>query len=324
MLGKVKWRKLKNYSGPLIKGTEPFHLSEDADHWERVIWLTAQVETGGKFGATVAYDGTGNTSGIIQAIAVYPRELAHEDNNPADDQGPLWRLLDKIFALNMFAVDALKEEIEDTGWYLKGGILRWIDTGHIVPGKDIRDELTPINGKVPRFGASWAQAKEWALLFHNVFVHPDTYDSQISFGIHHAQQVAKRKPKALKGTTVEELLYKGSLTQWSRLCIPDDPLDLALAVFFSNSVNAPAIAFRRLWMATQAFKRDRGQLMNALKPLHREIMARMLIRSLGTSSYGRWNFRNPKGRYQRTRRAAMKVWPSHLFIGSKAVMPKKL
>ena len=96
---KVSYRKRKNYSGPLIAGTEPYPApsAERAGfHIDRAYWLTTRVETGGKFGAVMAYDGTGMTAGPDQHIAVYPKELANEDLNAADDQGSLWKLLRRL------------------------------------------------------------------------------------------------------------------------------------------------------------------------------------------------------------------------------------
>ena len=76
----------KEYAGVRIKGQKPlssFPLSRR--HLDRASRLTAEVESGGRFGSVMSYDGTGMTAGIHQAIAVYPKNLK--------DQGPLWKLL---------------------------------------------------------------------------------------------------------------------------------------------------------------------------------------------------------------------------------------
>jgi hypothetical protein len=48
----------------------------------------------------------------------------------------------------------------------------------------------------------------------------------------------------------------------------------------------------------------------------------VLIKKLAITKYGRWDDDIPNGRYQRTRNFAAKIWPSELFVGNKAIMPK--
>ncbi len=320
MFSKVKWRRWKSYSGPVIKGKIPFNLSENADHWDRVVWLTARVETGGKFGATTCYDGTGNTSGLIQAIAVYPRELAHEDNNPADDQGPLWKMVEAVRQDAPELLERLDDEFKEIGWKLVDGVICYADSeNEIVPGKEIRNELTPTEGTVPRSGPSWQEAKGWALLFHNIFSHPDSFKAQVKFGLDHAHKNARKKPVILHRKTIESLVYRGDVND-TKLFSLKDPLDLAMAVLFSNAVNAPAMAFRKLSQALRLF----GRRPNWQNPEDRRRFAKRLIRVLANANYARWNFKIATGRYQRTRKAAMKVWPKEMFTGSKAIMPKTL
>jgi len=327
MFSKVKWRQWKKYSGPWIKGTSKFTLGPGADHWQRIVWLTAQVETGGTFGATMAYDGTGNTSGVIQGIAVYPRELAHEDNNPEDDQGPLWDMLEHIRYDNPELTKPLEDELFECGWALKGGRLRVINkdgsSGEIVNGRLIREELTPNQGVVPKSGNDWASAKSWALLFHEIFANPNSYDSQIRFGIEHAQKSTRRKPSVLRGKTISSLVYSNNPLD-TKLLTPNNPVDLAMAVLFSNMVNAPAMAFRKLRQAFDTFAGGDERRPNWQSPKDQQRFAKKLIEALGKANYARWNFQITSGRYQRTRKAAMKIWPVEFFEGRGAIMPRRL
>lgn len=327
MFNKVKWRRFKNYSGPMIRGKKKFLLSPTADHWERVVWLTAKVETGGKFGATNAYDGTGNTSGLIQGIAVYPKELAHEDNNPADDQGALWPMLEYIRLNHPDLTRRLEDEFLECGWVLKGGCVRVIEedgsSGSPVNGRLLREELTPNQGKVPKSGEEWVQAKNWALMFHEIFNNEKSFAAQIQFGIEHAHKVAKRKPFFLRGKSISSLIYNNEIKD-TKLFTVNDPMDLAMAILFSNAVNAPAMAFKKLKQAFDFYAGSENKRPNWQSPSDRLKFANLLVRILGHAEYGRWNFKIDTGRYQRTRKAAMKVWPKEFFTGKDAVMPKKL
>jgi len=326
-MNKVKWMKWNRYSGPRIKGTTPYHLPDDADHWERVLWLTSIVESGGKFGAVIAYDGTGTTAGLTQCIAVYPRELRNEDNNPNDDQGILWKLIEEVRKDNPELLQRLDEEFKEIGWFISpGGQVLHRAGGEIVLGRLLRDELTPPSrGAVPRRGEHWDGAKGWALIFHDIFADPKSFDAQITFATEHTHKVAKRKPKALRGKTIQEIIYEDHLEQLGPSWNKEDPLDLAMSVFWSNSVNAPAIAFSKLQRAVNILKGSSGTSpLDLSLSYHREVMARRLVRLLGTSSYGRWNASEPNGRYQRTRKAAKKVWPARFFKGPKALMPRRL
>jgi hypothetical protein len=92
-----------------------------------------------------------------------------------------------------------------------------------------------------------------------------------------------------------------------------------MAVFFSNSVNAPAMAFRKLH---QALSNSPVTSYYRGVPLTKGPKANRIINALGTADYARWNFRLVSGRYQRTRKAAMKVWPKDYFTGEYSIMPR--
>lgn len=96
--------------------------------------------------------------------------------------------------------------------------------------------------------------------------------------------------------------------------------DLAMAMFWSNTVNAPGAALRKLCQAADMLGREYGDFSE-----ERQVkFAKRLVNKLGNTTFGRWDDDIPGGRYQRTRRAATKVYPRRLFVGPQAIMPKDL
>ena len=214
----ARWKQFRSYSGLVVRGAgEPLEPPSTAlvdgspgeQHVARAFWLTAKVETGAKFGACVAYDGTAMTAGLDQHIAVYPRELAYEDYDAKDDQGGLWKLLRRMEVISNVHYNVLLERLfgllRDRGWYLaQDGVLRYIEdqdvfrrrlegrsfvrevvAGMPVFGFQIRDALTPVDGKVPKTGARRDTAEEWMQAFSLVFAHDATYRAQVDFGMEH-------------------------------------------------------------------------------------------------------------------------------------------
>lgn len=321
--------KFNSYAGPRITGTEAFKLPENAGHWERVLWLTSAVESGGKFGAITMYDGTAVTAGLHQAIAVYPRELADEDFNAADDQGSFWQLLRLIEMVPDFPeLQALFLKLKESGWYLsRDGFLRYLSDGQtqirnrtrkvkagdLVFGYEIRETITPNQGAVPALGHAWKVSKDWALVFHAVFSNPKSFRAQVEFGAQHFEHVARHKKISARGRnlSIEKWLYKGHLSNFSGTW----PYDLALAVFWSHSVNGPSVAYKLLAKAIEEVDPESDS----------DQFASLLLRLLGHSEYGRWHFSNPKGRWQRTRSNAKKIWPSdNNLFSTGGVMPTSL
>lgn len=317
-----------SYSGPRIKGVSSFSLAPNPGHWEKVLWLTSKVESGGRFGAITMYDGTAVTAGLHQAIAVYPKELADEDFNAADDQGSLFQLLRMLQLVPDFPeVQELMDLFKTSGWVLnRDGSLRYLNAGQtnvhgqlktvkagdLVYGFEIRENFTPHQGAVPAAGPAWETSKKWALAFQKIFAHPKSFHTQVEFGAQHFESVARNKKITAKGNTqsIESWLYDGHIADFK----PTTPaLDLALAVFWSHSVNGPAIAYQLLDQALEA----------VLPGEDPDKFARILLRLLGRKQYGRWHFSEPDGRWQRTRDDAKEIWPANLFAPD-GVMPTTL
>jgi len=314
----VRRRSYGSYAGPSIIGSEEFDGSGAQEHWDRVLWLTSMVESGGRFGSITMYDGTAVTAGLHQAVAVYPRALRYEDWNATDDQGSFWQLLRRLEMIPDFpTLQDLWTALAAKNWYLAtDSTLRYladatvkvknrskkVKAGDIVYGAEIREEFTPNAGKVPARGKAWEQSKAWALLFHAVFADPKSFKAQVSFGREHFEKVCRHRTLTVSGErkTVEDWVYGGQLEGFRAAT---DQLDLALAVWWSHSVNAPAEAYKIMKRALRSTTPDADP----------DKFSRLLLRYLAASKHGRWHFTEKSGRWQRTRSTAKKVWDSHLF-----------
>lgn len=340
----VNWKQYGNYSGPVIQGVDMIEKpsGDRAEfHVDRAFWLTTMVETGGKIGAIMAADGTAMTAGLDQHIAVYPRELAHEDFTAADDQGTLWKLLRRLETVRSSqsyhqALTNLWRRFEAAGWYVaQDGLLRYLAGGQAeiggekidlkagdpVFGSQIREEFTPNAGKVPASGKLWERSRAWALAFHELTSHVGGEAAQIEFGIEHL--VKRTKRRTIDGTgnsqPIESFGYLDrEITSLKLGSDWTEEIDLAMCMYQAHSVNAPAVANAALEKARDTARARGGQ--------DQAKFARILIEQLGNSTFGRWDDDIEYGRYQRTRTAARasELWSRGLFDGALAIMPKNL
>lgn len=324
----VKWRQFGAYSGPVVIGEAPIPTPKKKLSAERFYWLTTKVETNGTYGTVVMFDGTALTAGPDQFIIVYPKELANEDFNAADDQGPLGPLLARVLSVASAPfVSEVQKAFKAVGWSLSpAGQLRYMDSrsvrvagktvavkaGALVHGAVIRDTLTPMGGRVPKSGPEWEQAATWALNFHHLFADPITFSTQRLYGLEHMERSFKTRKVTAAGrtATIEGVLGVDDL---GTATLPPE-LELAFAVWYSNSVNAPAIAMRCL---QDAWTTVGGSP---------KLLPRVLLQVLGSSNFGRWNANIPGGRWDRTRRVALAsgMWPTEFFLGPNAIMPVKV
>jgi len=316
----------KDYAGVSLKGDVELG-PHGPRHIDGASWLTAQVESGGKFGTVISYDGTGLTAGIHQAIAVYPRELESPDDGYAkDDQGPLWKLLHRCFQAypETQLVKDMKDFLVKYGIVVVNGVARDADTHKILTGLYLRQVLTgSSDGVMPDSGPGRKRAEYAAGMFSVFFSSMLTQHIQMAWGEEHLiKRVERTKMRFLKhttrkGRTIQQLIYDNvnNGIEVSLALSKDIPasFDLAMSVWLSFTVNAPSIALRRMCRTFQSY---------GISDV--DVFSSELIRSLGKSRWGRWSDDYRYGRYQRTRNYAMKVWPKELFEGKHAVMPKEL
>lgn len=312
----------KKYAGVRINGDIPVDIPGDG-HMDRASWLTVMVESGGKFGTVISYDGTGMTAGLHQAIAVYPRELLlSDDGNNLDDQGPLWKLLDRCFQAtpHIQATVDLKEAFGKIHWTVVNGVLRDSDTGRAISGKVIREELTgAANGCMPVRGIDRKQAEMWAALFHTYFSDVNTFSVQEGWGkeklIKRVERTPLRYASAPKWRkkTPQDFFYEDLVAGVVDHEDLEPEFDLAMSVWLSYTVNAPAIALKVLCRYIPTFQHDGIEAFSV-----------QLLKALGKAKFGRWGAHVKNGRYQRTRKYAMEIWPKEMFVGKDAIMPASL
>jgi len=325
----MKRVKFKKFAGVRIKGSSDSELikTKSIYHIDRAVWLTCMVESGGKFGCVISYDGTGITASLGQAIAVYPRNLGDEVKK--NDQGPLWKVLKRIKNLPpMSDMTLFENKLANVGWYISpDSKCRWIRNGKLVSGQAIRKEFTGSeDGVMPTKGKDRARAQFWAETFHDLFANPDTFKLQLDLEKEHFVKRAERaklrfcREEEYAGSTVQKVIYNpfhiSSIT--SEQLGPE--MDLAMSIYWSHSVNAPGYALKRFCRHVV----DKGFADEWMNEAEGRKLAKKIIQKFGETPFARWSDDIKNGRYQRTRAHAMKLWPKELFVGPDAIMPKDL
>jgi hypothetical protein len=296
----VTWRKYKSWSGAKATGGKVFTLQKEEKkrHMWRALWLTAQVEGGGRFGAVQSYDGAGISAGLEHKIAVYPRTMK---------QGSIWKLL-REFELHAPCepLEELWDALRQKKLYLaQDGSLRHLETGRLASGAEIRNLVAPAGGRVPQTGPHWEEAKRWVVLFRNLFINEATHDTQINSAIRSLVRGNGKNESVAYKTSVG--VEHPTVIRYGKNISAEH--DLAWCVYHSFSVNAPGKGRQRL---------------TASRPDGTDAWPKRLIRTLGTTNYGRWHDTFDGGnRYDRTRIYAMRsgMWPEELFTGPGAIMP---
>lgn len=317
--------KFKKYAGVKIQG-EVAMDPPGSKHIEKASWLTAMVESGGDFGTVISYDGTGMTAGLHQAIAVYPRELANPDDYALDDQGPLWKLVQRCLDTGHLFQERydLVSELYNAGFELVNGVVREWPHGEVVDGKRLRLLLTgDADGEMPQKGEGRLQAERWAQLFSAFFSHPDTHAVQQAWGAEKLIKRIERTPLRYasapywRGRNIQEVFYdREEIPAYVGTVCSDEMVpefDLAMCMWMSYTVNAPAIALKKICKLIKVYNQHGT-----------EEFSRRLVNALGNAKWGRWDDDIKNGRYQRTRKYAMQLFPRELFEGPKAIMPKNL
>lgn len=271
-----KWAGISLVSSG-AQGEYNLYPGSSHSHLTKAMWLTAAIETGGKFGTVQSYDGAGISAGLEHKIAILPKSM---------EQGPLWKLLGKL--PEEPGVLALKNALHAEGWYIDPrGDLRLQSSGALVRAEDIRNTFAPPNGVVPVSGPHYDEAVRWARLWSAAFSEIGTMNTQT--------QEAK-KSLLLSHKDIESKVYKkyASLDDASAATSNNisQTLDLAMCIYHSFSVNAPTRARKVL---QEVFDMN----------LSESDFSKTLVNKLGTNTFANW-----KQRYTRT---AAKVKSSNLW-----------
>jgi hypothetical protein len=317
-MARVQVVNFGKYRGMKIHGSTVMSPPIAENHLDEASWLTAMVESNGRFGCVMNYDGTGMTAGIHQAIAVYPSALA--DNNRVNDQGPLWKLLDEFRTLGLTA--AIDRHLKEYGVYLSlDGKCVSEDTGKPVTGQFIRNMFTgDAEGIMPLDGKGRRECRRWVVEFHEAFSEPYGLDAQLNYGKRHFETMSRRRLRfcrndAYAKMTLSEVFYDGvSLTA---VCGLPDHYSLAMSLFWSHSVNAPGYALKVL--CRKVVDKLGVEAIKEQSPM----VSKAIVAAFGNSSFGRWSDDLENGRYQRTRNYAKKYWDAGLF-DVECIMPYKV
>ena len=177
---KILWKQYKKYSGLQINGTTSVKLPPKYkyNHMWRAFYLTAQLEAP-KWGTVQGYDGTGISGGPFHYTAYSPG---------TGKQGSLFSLLRAIEVglgtKRNKNLEALWKEFKECGWFVaRDGKLRNINEGYEISGAEIREELSPRKGVVPRDGGYYIRAEKFALLFYNLLSDQETFHAQTEHAI---------------------------------------------------------------------------------------------------------------------------------------------
>lgn len=282
MAAKVKWVRFRsNKAGALVRGSDPVLLDHfDRDmHMDRAVWLTSALEAP-KWGTVQSYDGAAMSGGLLHNIAVAPRTMKQSSFFP------LLRRIE-ITAGKCPPLRAVWAALAEEGYYVaRDGKLRDKSIGAAISGRRVRALFTPPNGNVPRQGEHWQQARRWALLFHELLAHPKARRGQIQYAAE--WMASSRTELEMQGYGAQYLDSPIGIRSETL----DPHLDLGMAVYHSFSVNGPSPAAKALaW----ALKRETPES-------DPPAFAALLVRKLGTSSFGVWKER----RYPHTRKAVLR------------------
>lgn len=299
----MKHVNYKQYSGFKMAGTDPVlppSSQQATNHMQRSFYLTSQLESP-KWGSVQNYDGAAMSGGPMHWVAVYPKTMK---------QGGLFGLLRAIeIGSSPEAqpyIQRLWDKLLERGWYVAtDGKLRSAETGSPISGNAIRNEMTPVAGRVPSATASphYKQSAEWVELFGLLLAHAGTHEAQKQYSIEYLCRGARGDEMKAYQLFLPKLRYVQQLRADE---LPED-VELAMAVYHAFSPNAPGKAKSVLKYVTAGGTDD---------------FARRLVRELGTSKYGHWHDTpDNRNRYDRTRIAVTKsqLWPEDLVND---IMPK--
>ena len=293
------------YSGVLVKGNIRVAVPATARHMDHAFYLTSQLESS-RWGTVQSYDGAGISGGPLHNIAILPASMT---------QGSLWKLLRRLeVSAPVQPLSQLWNALQVANFYVnRRGELSYYDRGGLVTAEDIRNEIAPPNGVVPRTGPDWEKARQWALLFHNLFAHPGTFEAQSEFAIEYLVTGREREEAGAYDPNIDHAHAVVGQGQYD--VRPE--VDLAMSVYHSHSVNGPSPAIK-------ALRAVKGLVQSETDPV---LFAKVLLWQLGKTKYGRWqDDKIGRNRYDHSRLKAMRsnLWPNEFFEGREALMPENL
>lgn len=288
-----KFVTFRSYAGYVERGTVAFDKPLDpASHIQVAAWLTAQMEAAA-WGTVQSYDGAGMSGGILHNVAILP-------NQKPILQGDFWGLMEALPTLSL-----VQAKLAPLGWRVAGGKVRDAASGVLIDPEKLRTEISGPKG----LSVKGPKAAGWCLFFSQILQRPDTRAGQVAFAIKwltesrkDSELAAYRKFLSLPSLDSPVGLLRANIS-------PE--VDLAMCVYQSFTANGPTPAEKALIKAT-----------SASSPA---TFAKSLIRSLGTSNYGRWHDDpdDKNSRYDSTRRAVSRsgLWPASLV---NELMPQNL
>ena len=321
-MNKVKHKRYKNFAGPVLYGHTRMAQPADDTFLEKLVYVTAMVESGGFYGSVFMADGTGITGGLCQHVAILPRQMEY---------GGFWKLMAFIDAFFPVIYYDLGDLLIEEGWtFQPDGRLRDYTTDIEVPPFVFRQAVTPRHGVVPppegypdpddtdEEISMWRQAKLWCLAVHQILAQPATHRAQLIYECRHFQKMIERThfKGILEGKRVGDVAFPNSAT---RSPFDDPRVELAMLVFLSFAVNAPKWAYTAFESALE-LQGYQGQV-PLMKSKQSRLFARELIKQLERVGGSKWDDDRKYGRYQRTRDVLKTMFDSDVVDD---VMPEDL
>ena len=260
----VKWATYNGWSGPYIKGVQPYKPPTKPTEWDVIAYAVGYPE-GSAYDTYVAYDGTAVTFGLFQWTLTSSRL-----------QTLLFRCLDQASDVYLKTVGEL---FDDLGLELSlnltadQGELR--KDGKVLDKIALRATFTPPDGKCPKTGSDWKIACEIAKAFWKLGQDITIQRLQREFFEAELYLESLLKRPKLKGRTIASILYPmGDVTNDGALA--PTVYTPARAMMFSFWQNSPRVAEQHLNSIPGSFKNDPKTF--TLK----------LARKFAQSTFGNW------------------------------------
>lgn len=218
----IRWASYGNWSGPRFGGSRFYTPATSPASWIHVLTYAVAYPEGGAWDCIFAADGTAMTAGLFQHTLT---------------SGRLQKLLEVCRAKAPVTFDATVGKLfANWNLTLQNGVI-CKGTTKLTSKNALRAQFTPPNGKAPKAGVNWDNAKMAAIAFNTLLLDPTLDTVQQDFFLSELQHEAVLKRPRLNGKTINNILYpKGWPTTGTTAVAPDD---VARALFFSCYQNAP-------------------------------------------------------------------------------------